>query len=164
MGFPCGSAGKESACNVGDLGWIPGLGRPPGEGKGYPLQYSTLENSMDCIVHGVAKRQTQLNDLHFTYLYICILKKTPWCTLPTLFCNTSFSTPCHNYWHAFSTSHLPSDCIVIKARFLPHSSLSSCYKAHCSTRCICSVNVREWRYGGWGSAGGVGGWSEEAPS
>ena len=47
LGFPCGSAGKESACNVGDLGSIPGLGRSPGEGKGYPLQYSGLENSMD---------------------------------------------------------------------------------------------------------------------
>ena len=45
MGFPCGSAGKESACNVGNLGSIPGLGRSPGEGKGYPLQYSGLENS-----------------------------------------------------------------------------------------------------------------------
>ena len=47
LGFPYGSAGKESACNVGDLGSIPGLGRSPGEGKGYPLQYSCLENSMD---------------------------------------------------------------------------------------------------------------------
>ena len=47
--FPCGSAGKESACNAGDLGSISGLGRSPGEGKGYPLQYSGLENSMDCI-------------------------------------------------------------------------------------------------------------------
>ena len=55
--FPCGSAGKESTCNAGDLGSIPGLGRSPGEGKGYPFQYSGLENSMDCIVvHGVAKR------------------------------------------------------------------------------------------------------------
>ena len=50
-----GSAGKESACNVKDLGSIPRLGRSPGEGKGYPLQYSGPENSMDCIVHGVAK-------------------------------------------------------------------------------------------------------------
>ena len=47
MGFPCGSAGKESACNAGNLGLIPGLGRAPGEGKGYLLQYSGLENSMD---------------------------------------------------------------------------------------------------------------------
>ena len=46
---------KKSTCNAGDLGSIPGLGRSPGEGKGYPLQYSDLENSMDCIVHGTAK-------------------------------------------------------------------------------------------------------------
>ena len=58
MGFPCGSAGKESACNAGHLGSIPGLERSPGEGKGYPLQYSGLENSMDCIVHGVSKSWT----------------------------------------------------------------------------------------------------------
>ena len=58
LGFPCGSAGKESACNAGDLGLIPGLGRSPVEGKGYPLQYSGLENSMDCIVHGVAESYT----------------------------------------------------------------------------------------------------------
>ena len=48
LGSPCGSAGKESACSAGDLGSITGLGRSPGEGKGYPLQYSALENSMDC--------------------------------------------------------------------------------------------------------------------
>ena len=65
LGFPCGSAGKESACNMGDLGLIPGLGRSPAEGKGYPLQYSGLENSMDSIVHGVAKSWTQLSDFHF---------------------------------------------------------------------------------------------------
>ena len=47
FGLPCGSAGKESACNAEDLGLIPGLGRSPGEGKGYPLQYSGLENSMN---------------------------------------------------------------------------------------------------------------------
>ena len=64
-GFPCGSAGKESVCNVGDLGLILGLGRPHGKGKGYPLQYSGLENSMDCMVHGVTKNRTQLNDFHF---------------------------------------------------------------------------------------------------
>ena len=63
-GFPCGLAGKESTCNEGDLGSIPGLGRSPGEGKGYPLQYSDLENSVDFIVHGVAKSQTQLSDFH----------------------------------------------------------------------------------------------------
>ena len=57
----CGSAGKESTCNARDLGSIPGLERSTGEGKGYPLQYSGLENSMDSIVHGVTKSQTQLS-------------------------------------------------------------------------------------------------------
>ena len=66
-GFPGGSAGKESACNVGDLGLIPGLGRSPEEGKGYPLQYSGLENSIDCIVHGVTKNRTGLSDFHFYF-------------------------------------------------------------------------------------------------
>ena len=65
-GFPCGLAGKESICNVGDLGSSPELGRFPGEGKGYPLQYSSLENSMDFIVHGVTKSQTWMSDFHFT--------------------------------------------------------------------------------------------------
>ena len=62
--FPGGSVGKESAYSVGDLGSIPGLGRSPGEGKGYPLQYYGLENSMDCIDHGVTKSWTQLSDFH----------------------------------------------------------------------------------------------------
>ena len=52
MGFPDDSDGKESTCHVGDLGLIPGLGRSSREGNGYPLQYSGLENSMDCVVHG----------------------------------------------------------------------------------------------------------------
>ena len=62
LGFPCGSADEESTCNAGDLGLIPVLGRSPGEGKGYPLQYSRVENSMNCIVHGVTKSWTQLSD------------------------------------------------------------------------------------------------------
>ena len=63
-GFPCGSAGKESACTAGDLDSIPGLRRSPEEGKGYPLQYSGLENFMGCIVHGIAK---SLSDFHFSH-------------------------------------------------------------------------------------------------
>ena len=68
-GFPDGSVGKESACNVGDMGLIPGLGRSPGEGNSYLLQYSGLENSMDrgawgATVHGVTESQTRLNDFH----------------------------------------------------------------------------------------------------
>ena len=58
MDFPGGSDGEESTCNAGDLGLIPGLERSPGEGIGYPLQYSGLENSKDCIVHGVAELDT----------------------------------------------------------------------------------------------------------
>ena len=69
LGFHCDSAGKESACNVGDLGLIPGLGRSPGEGKATP-QYSGLENSRDCIVHGVTKSQTRLSDFHFHLMSI----------------------------------------------------------------------------------------------
>ena len=69
IGFPGGSAGKESACSVGDLSSIPGLGRSPGGGNGDPLQYSGLENPMDrgawrATVHGVAKSQTQLGGFH----------------------------------------------------------------------------------------------------
>ena len=74
-GFHGNSAGKESACNAGDLSSIPGLVRSPGEGKGYPLQYSGLENSMDYIVQGVTKNQTRLSDFHFTSvtsLIICL--------------------------------------------------------------------------------------------
>ena len=66
VGFPHGSAGKESTCSAGELGSIPGLGRSPGKGTGYPLQYSGLENFMDySIVHGVAKSQTLLSNVHF---------------------------------------------------------------------------------------------------
>ena len=67
MGFPGGSDGKESACDSGDPGLIPGLGRSPGEGNGYPLQYCFLENSMDreawrATVHVVTKSRTRLSN------------------------------------------------------------------------------------------------------
>ena len=65
LGFSGRSTGKESTCNVGDLGSIPGLGRSPGEGKGYLFQYSGLENPMDCIVLGVT--QKPLSDFHFHF-------------------------------------------------------------------------------------------------
>ena len=63
--MPGGSDGKESACNAGDLGSIPGLGRYPGEGNSYPIWYSALENSMDCIVSGVPKSWTRSSNFHF---------------------------------------------------------------------------------------------------
>ena len=73
LGFPGGSEVKASACNVGDLSSIPGLGRSPGEGNDNLLQYSFLENPMDggawwAIVHGVAKSQTQQSDFTFTFI------------------------------------------------------------------------------------------------
>ena len=75
--FPGDSDGKESPCNVGDLGLIPGLGRSPGEGKGYPLQYSNLENSMDCIIHGVTVRHDLSGfHFHFTSAWIQVRKVT----------------------------------------------------------------------------------------
>ena len=68
LGFPCGSAGKESTCNAGDLGLIPELERSPGEGKGYSLQYSALENSMDCRVLLLLS--------HFSRVQPCVTPKT----------------------------------------------------------------------------------------
>ena len=65
LGFPGGSDSKESSCNAGDLSLIPGLGRSLGKGNSYPLQYSGLENSMDCIVYGVKKSRTQLSHFDF---------------------------------------------------------------------------------------------------
>ena len=76
MGFPSGSVVKNPPANAGDIGWIPGSGRSPGEGNSYPLQYSCLENSMDrgawwAIVHGVSKSQTQLTLSHtFTFCHL----------------------------------------------------------------------------------------------
>ena len=76
--FPDSSVGKEPACNAGDPGLIPGLRRPPGEGKDYPLLYCGLQNSMKCTTHGVTKTKTRLSDFHFTfrqgYSNICIEK------------------------------------------------------------------------------------------
>ena len=83
--FPVGSDGKESACNEGDRGSIPGSGRSPGEGNDYPLQYSCLENSMDreawkATVRGDAKSWTLLNDQHFHFHKHNILELNLHCT------------------------------------------------------------------------------------
>ena len=78
MGFPGGSDSKAAACNAGDVGLIPGLGRSPGEGNGYPLKYSCLENSMNrgawwAIVRGVTKSWTRLRSFHFFIAFIAIV-------------------------------------------------------------------------------------------
>ena len=74
FGLPFGSAGEETACNAGDLVSIPRLRRSLGEGKGYPLQYSGLENSMDSIAHGITNSCTRLSEFHFHYLFIYVLQ------------------------------------------------------------------------------------------
>ena len=83
--FPGGSDCKASAYYVGDPGSIPGFGRSPAERKGYPLQYSGLENSMHCIVHGVTKSQTCLSDFHFhseaIFLSLALIKLS---SIPTI--------------------------------------------------------------------------------
>ena len=88
--FPGSSAGKESACNTEDLRSIPGLGRSPGEGKGYPLQYSGLENPVDCWVHGVTQSQTRLKRLSLVVEKVKV-KVTQSCL--TLCHPTDFSPP-----------------------------------------------------------------------
>ena len=80
QGFLSTSADKESACNTGEPGSTPGLGRSPGEGNGYPLQYSSLENSKDCTVHWAANSRTQLSDFHFhfrSYKVALVVKNPP---------------------------------------------------------------------------------------
>ena len=75
LDFPCSSAGKEPACDAGDLSSIPELGGSPGKGKGYPLQYSGLENSMDCIVHGVTElHMTERLSLSFLFFHFFLKK------------------------------------------------------------------------------------------
>ena len=76
MAFPGSSAGKESACNEGDLGLIPRLGRSPEEGNGYSLQYSGLENPMDYYIdYGVTKSRTRLSNFHFHCLSVAVYKE-----------------------------------------------------------------------------------------
>ena len=69
LGFPDSSVGEESVCNAGDPGLIPGLARSPGEEKVFPLQYSGLENCMNCTVHRIAKSRAQLSNFHFTFSF-----------------------------------------------------------------------------------------------
>ena len=121
-GGPDGSVGEETACNAGDSSSIPGLGRPPGEGTGYPLQYSDLENSMDCIVHGVTKCQTWLSDSLSEWLWntpvplplqgpsdhFCFVLR-PWRPSDTPPCTLSHLSGLIHFYHTFL---LPWNCMV----------------------------------------------------
>ena len=95
LGFPCGSVGKELTYNAGDLGSIPVLG----EGNGYPLQHSVLENLMDCIVHGVAKSQTRLSDFHIIiHSFLVVLPQLCSKTFPFFSVSYSLILTLHIYW------------------------------------------------------------------
>ena len=117
LGFLCDSADKQSGCNAGDLGSIPGLKRSPGEGKGYPLQYSGLEKSMDCIIHGITKSRTWLSNFHFTNLltssnrYRKCLAKSKW--QPAIFffnlANWSFKSEIKFKIHLDEGNFLPTN-------------------------------------------------------
>ena len=116
-GLPCGSAAKESACTVVDLGSTPGLGKSPGEGKGYPLQFSGLKNSMDYTVHGVTNSWTRLSDLlslslHSTGRYT--MSSPAHCSV-WLGC---FNSPFHHLWSSWMTvlglsCGLPIPCFLL---------------------------------------------------
>ena len=126
--FPGGSHGKESSHNAGDPGLTPGLGRSPGEGNGYPPQYSCLENPMDrrtwgAIVHGVAKSQMRLNDFHFTQFSSVVPQPCPTLQLhglqhARLPCPSpiprAYSDSCPSSWWCYptvSSSVIPFSCL-----------------------------------------------------
>ena len=111
-----GSVGKEPACNVGDLCSVPGLGRSPGEGKGYPLQYSGLENSVDCIVHGVTKSQTQLSDFHVISLHFTSRAKEKKIR------KFIFKKRTHSYYNQTIRTAIEKTLMTWKLRPTPHLS------------------------------------------
>ena len=134
LGFLGGSAGKESTCNVGDLGSIPGLGRSPGEGKGYPLQYSDLENFMNCIVHGITKSCKWYKNLHIIGLF-----NGQWYFIVVLICISLII----NDVDIFSCAYLPSvpslwcvfsNLLLIKKKLFTYLATSG---LSCSARDLC---------------------------
>ena len=125
MGFPGGSAGKESACNVGDPSWIPGLGRSLGEGIGYPLQYSGLENSMDSTV---TQSRTRLSDFHFTDESISQLSHSTDHTNPSRYLRVQRGHSPHP-----STVKRPRSLLISKRSFLTRNDTEVKLKMVCRT-------------------------------
>ena len=121
---PDSSVGKEPTCNAGDSSLTAGSGRSAGEGIGYPLQYSGLENSMDYIVHGVSKNQTRLSDFHFQSLDSVNL-------CPNSMLNSPLLKPLHTYAHNLSIKGLQFCCfekdlwLCLWARHSPRGRFSS---------------------------------------
>ena len=115
QGFPDSSVGKESTCNEEDPGSIPGLGRSAGEVIGYPLQYSGLQNSMDCIIHRVTKSWTQLSDFHFTYKDITERPHMPFLQPPLILTSHAdnqgaFTHTMRWWWWCSVTESCPALC------------------------------------------------------
>ena len=106
VGFPESSVDKESTCNAGDPSSIPGLGRSAGEGISYPPQYSVLENSMDCIVHGVAKSQTWLSEFHFRTFCRTCYKINTLCVCVEINDDMGFTFLKKKLWGNFELSNL----------------------------------------------------------
>ena len=130
QGFPDGSVGKESACNAGHLGLIPGVGRSPGEGKGYPLQYSGLENSMACKVCGVAKSCMWLNNFHAQcHIYIAS---------PVISSLTKCGTFVTIYTPTLTCYHHSSSCISVGFTLWCCTSMTL---EKCIMTCIYHYNV-----------------------
>ena len=121
LGFPCGSAGKESACNEGDLSSIPGLGRSPGERKGYPVQYSGLENSGDCIVHGVTKSRAWLSNFHYALFVSSFYWNNSICPITLDYFMLFFLI----FWHEYFASFLGFSSLKIKSITATDFHLSS---------------------------------------
>ena len=113
-GFRGGSAGKEYACNAWDLSSIPRLGRFPGEGKGYPLQYFGLENSVDCIVHGVTKSRTWLSDFHLFLFSYKIIKIHLWSSSEVKTLEPHMMAGLSNFWKASHTAEQLRWCVQLE--------------------------------------------------
>ena len=145
--FPGGSAGKKSACNVGDLSSIPGLGRSLGEGKGYPLQHSSLENSMDCIGLGVTKSRTQLNDFHFHFSFI--LQNPVWLSPARDTWGLARILRCHR--NGFSLVHTNRGGVVPKGLMLSQGKRTLDMWGHCPSLC-CPLWSPVWAWSSCGNA------------
>ena len=162
-GFPCGPAGKESSCNAGDLGSVPGLGRSPRDGKGYPLQYYGLETSMDCI--GVAKHQTQVSDFHFHFPHprhcqgrLQMFWNISWVSCSTWWTSQSFTSGLlqrrkRRYRHKHNSCYGQLDfyniCCFIKYTWSGDFSLQFSLSAFVILSLVCSEFLGNWWFN-WG--------------
>ena len=143
--FPGSSAGKESTCIAGAQGSIPGLGRSPGEGKGCPLQYSDLENPMDCIIHGVTKSRTRLSDFHF-YVYRAGLSAF---NHHVIYLTVVFSKWKHDVCLCVCVFVCMHACTRVLTRLVASNSATSWTLAHQAPSSTEFSRQECWKRGGW---------------